>query len=545
MTAPQSRPAPAEQPNHRPGFDLVDALRRHGPALLALLLLLPPVFLLPPVPIDETRYVAVAWHMHLSGDWLVPHLNGLPYSDKPPLLFWLLNAIWSITGISAWGARLLAVLITLANLVLVRHLAMRLSGERRVADAAGWIWLGCTAVAAFANAIMFDMLLSIFSLGMWLAALDMDARRPWRALLLGGIAAGLGILAKGPVVLLVGGMPLLFAPWWSAQARSRPLRHYAALLGIIAIGAGLALSWALPAAHAGGPAYENALLFRQTLGRVADSFAHERPIWWYLPVLPAMALPWVFSLGRPTVQERSGTAPAFDMLRLRRFALAAFGPAFVAFCFISGKQPHYLLPLLPALALWLGALLASGRMGISDRRSGIIIVLLGAGTVVLAEKVAVDEVGAASLMWAGGTMLIGLWLLLRGRLSGSPRAAALAMLATVMAAKLAAVDSGGLRFDTTPSAQLVARAQREHIPLLYIGRHNAAFDFAGRLRQPVAQGKPDDVRAWARAHPNGWIMTYDRSHALPEKPFYRQPFLNRELMIWRAFDVLAANKAAN
>jgi 4-amino-4-deoxy-L-arabinose transferase-like glycosyltransferase len=540
MTAPTNRPAHADTPAIRSGHPALDVLRRYGPALLALLLLLPPAFLLPPIPIDETRYVAVAWHMHLTGNWLVPHLNGLPYSDKPPLLFWLLNAIWTLTGIHAWSARLLAVLVTLANLALVRHLAMRLSGERRVADKAAWVWLGSTAVAAFANAIMFDMLLSSFSLLMWLAALDLDTRRPWRGLLLGGIAAGLGILAKGPVVLLVGGMPLLFAPWWSLQARRHPLRHYTILLGIIAIGAGLALSWALPAAHAGGPAYENALLFRQTLGRVASSFAHRRPLWWYLPVLPAMALPWMVSLGRLTKDPQTDAAPAFDMRRLRRFALAAFVPAFVAFCFISGKQPHYLLPLLPALALWLGASLAHGRIGISDRRSGVVIALLGAGIIVLAHKVAVGSLGAASFMWAGGTILIGIWLGLRGRLSGSPRAAALAMLAAVMAAKLAAVESGGLRFDTTPAAQYVARAQREHIPLLYIGRHNAAFDFAGRLREPVAEGKLKDVQAWAQAHPTGWIMTYDRSNTLPEKPFYRQPFLNRELMIWRAFDVLAA-----
>ena len=38
----------------------------------------------PLMPVDETRYLAVAWEMWLGGDYLVPHLNGETYSHKPP-----------------------------------------------------------------------------------------------------------------------------------------------------------------------------------------------------------------------------------------------------------------------------------------------------------------------------------------------------------------------------------------------------------------------------------------------------------------------------
>ena len=62
----------------------------------------------PLLPIDETRYLAVAWEMRLHGDWIVPQLNGLPYSHKPPLLFWLINLVWSVTGVSGTAARLVA-----------------------------------------------------------------------------------------------------------------------------------------------------------------------------------------------------------------------------------------------------------------------------------------------------------------------------------------------------------------------------------------------------------------------------------------------------
>ncbi|HEY3011669.1 MAG TPA: hypothetical protein VGJ36_02890, partial [Gemmatimonadales bacterium] len=39
----------------------------------------------PLLPVDETRYLSVAWEMWRRGDWLVPYLNGSPYTDKPPL----------------------------------------------------------------------------------------------------------------------------------------------------------------------------------------------------------------------------------------------------------------------------------------------------------------------------------------------------------------------------------------------------------------------------------------------------------------------------
>ena len=77
----------------------------------------------PLTPVDETRYLAVAWEMWVSGDALVPHLNGEPYSHKPPLLFWLINLGWAVAGVSEWWARLVAPLCGLGALFAARALA--------------------------------------------------------------------------------------------------------------------------------------------------------------------------------------------------------------------------------------------------------------------------------------------------------------------------------------------------------------------------------------------------------------------------------------
>ncbi len=41
----------------------------------------------PVLPVDETRYLAVAWEMWFRDDFIVPYLNGEPYHHKPPCFF--------------------------------------------------------------------------------------------------------------------------------------------------------------------------------------------------------------------------------------------------------------------------------------------------------------------------------------------------------------------------------------------------------------------------------------------------------------------------
>ena len=85
----------------------------------------------PPLPVDETRYLAVAWDMWLKGNYLVPHLNGAPYSHKPPLLFWLMAGGWHLFGINEWWPRLVAPLFGFGSLILTFYLGRTLWPESK------------------------------------------------------------------------------------------------------------------------------------------------------------------------------------------------------------------------------------------------------------------------------------------------------------------------------------------------------------------------------------------------------------------------------
>src|SRR5215210_6012898 len=312
----------------------------------------------PILPIDETRYVSVAWEMWVRGDFLVPHLNGLPYSDKPPLLFWLFHLGWWFFGVNAWWPRVVPGLFALANLALTARLARRLWPDRpEVARAAPAILLGFLLWSVFTTLVMFDMLVAFCVL---LALLGLEeawrlgGARAWFQV---GAALGLGILAKGPVVLVPPLAVAFFVAWWG---RGDGIKlWWLRLAGAIGLTAAIALAWALPAAAAGGPDYANSILFSQTGERVVSSYAHNHPWWWYLPLLPVLLYP--YSAWPPrwkAIFQRRILDPGL------RFCLSWLVPSLVVFSLIGGKQPHYLLPLMPACALLAARLLTETEITI-------------------------------------------------------------------------------------------------------------------------------------------------------------------------------------
>jgi len=265
-----SRPA-ATLPAAR---DAVQEWRRHAsPGLLPWVfggwaaLVAGAVLLRPVLPVDETRYLAVAWEMWRSGDWLSLHLNGEPYSHKPPLLFWLIQAGWWFTGPDTVWPRLLTGIFALAALGLTVRLARRVTTlDDAASDAprAGLVAVVTSSTLgwmAFTGAVMFDLLLACCVLLAVDAVVEAArgaargaATAPWSVLV---FALGAGLLAKGPVMLLHVLPVALLAPWWSTSVRARD--WYPRLALVTAAGFAPLLLWALSVAEAGGAAFSREL----------------------------------------------------------------------------------------------------------------------------------------------------------------------------------------------------------------------------------------------------------------------------------------------
>jgi 4-amino-4-deoxy-L-arabinose transferase-like glycosyltransferase len=516
-----------------------------------LLLLLPIALFLPAMPIDETRYLSVAWEMRYGGDYLLLHLNGAPYADKGPVLFWLINLAWSAAGLNVWIVRLGVLLASLTSLILFERLARRLDPDRDLAGRATLLFGGMICVTLFSIAIMFDVLVATCVLLALHGVLDLDERRWSRGIAVLAAGLGLGLLTKGPVVLLDAGLVALLAPWWSTTAREHKMRWYGSVLLGIAGGLAIALVWAIAAYGVQG--FWDAIVVRQTVGRVAKSFAHARPFWWYLMVLPAMLLPWTLTLRAPARAWRD----ALFARKATRFGLAWFVPALIVFCFFSGKQMHYLLPLLPGLALYLAVVLGTDGAHLRNRWYATLLLLAGIGLAALPYLAGhAQEIGPIARMVKAGTLtesslrvFAGIWPLwgllaialggwLMRRRDGNAVELTLSSAAVAMIAMLTLAQGVGPYVDVTAAAVRIKDFQSRGQPIAHLAWHHGLFEFPGRLTQPLEKVNWADLRAWCEAHPDGEIVSFYTKYPITAKPDLEMPYRFGRIRFWRAADIL-------
>ncbi|WKE66501.1 glycosyltransferase family 39 protein [Gallaecimonas kandeliae] len=473
-------------------------------ALLGLVLILARLLAFPLLPVDETRYLSVAWEMAQNGNWLVPHLNGAPYPHKPPLMFWLINLAWQLGISSDYLSRLVMPLVGLLNFFLLSALVKAASPQdEATANRAPLVLLTLLPWALFLPLTMFDMTVTLcLLLAVWSM---LKSRQDRRWLWLAGLGVGLGMLAKGPVMLLYW-LPLTLGyKYWQGEVGNN--KRWLADTGLATLlGIAVVLAWAVPAAIHGGEAYAQAIFWRQSAGRVANAFAHTRPWYWYLMMVPLLMLPWTLT------RFWKGS---FSATPLQRMALWGMLPQLLLFSLVSSKQIHYLLPTLPFLAIWL----ASKWPQFQAKRQWGQALLLLALTVALAmlPDIAAKQFPAAPLpQWVRALALVPLafaWLMLR-----QPKDAVL-MLAFPLSMQLlllAVAPAMHHYYDLSPIAQKVAALQQEGRPLGYLGKYANQFRFLGRGSADLTDlHGADAIRDWAQGHPNGALVVVVR-HLSPQ-----------------------------
>lgn len=317
---------------------------------------------LPAYPLHDTteaRYAEIARLMVVSDDWVTPQVApGVPFWAKPPLSSWVAAASIKLFGSNEFAARLPSLLLSLLTIAVVLRLGRAaLSSEAAIAASA----ILLTSLMGFgaAGAVMTDAALA-FSTTLSLAAFWIAAeqpRSPWRYIFFVGLA--LGLLAKGPVALVLVGLPILAWSLWQKNIAWlwRALPWLTGSLLMLAIAA----PWYALAEHR-TPGFleyyfvgEHWLRFVES-GWQGDLYgdAHARPrgtIWVY-GVLAA--LPWsllaLYAAGRYIKSGglRRALGPWQAYLLLWTLAPLVF------FTFAGNILAAYTLPGLPAFALLLG-----------------------------------------------------------------------------------------------------------------------------------------------------------------------------------------------
>ncbi|GAO22524.1 glycosyl transferase, family 39 [Alicycliphilus sp. B1] len=355
---------------------------------------------------DEGRYAEISRWMLLSGDWLVPRIDGLPFFHKPPLMHWLQASIMAVLGPTPWAARLvpaLAAALMLAGLYLG---ARRMAGEALAARAA----LMMAASLGFllgGQYINHDMLVAAWiATAIWCFALAFvlsDGNRPHAGWARAGyVACALGVMTKGLIGLALPGLVIFVWLFATRQWRKVPRLPWISGLLLFAL---IAVPWFVLAGQR-YPGLWSYLFGEQQFTRYTSAgFNNVHPWWFYLAGLLAMLFPWslfvpfsVFTRADPSPEAtRSQASDAHRALvKLCWIWLVAI---VVFFSIPSSKLIGYVLPVLPPLAL-LAALgwqrVWSARRHADRWFAGLMLIpVLTAGGVTLGyDRVAGDKLAA-------------------------------------------------------------------------------------------------------------------------------------------------------
>ncbi len=471
-------------------------------------------FIKPFLIIDETRYIGVAWEMYLSGDYLVPHLNGAPYDHKPPLLFWLSNLDWHLFGLNSFSLRFIPLLFAIGIVVLNYKIYKLLwPNDTRGVSYIAWVSVSLVVISFYTTLFMFDIMLSFWVLLAIYGGLKALKKREKSGYFVIAFAIAFGILAKSPVVV-AHLLPLyIFAFYWASADKKFYIYGFLAVI----LGIGLALIWAIPAALEGGEAFARGILWEQYAGRAVESFAHKRPFWWYLPWLFVIIYPWLLYKGfwsglRDIVTHKLKDSGS-------RFLLVWIVGALFIFSLISGKQLHYIAPEFAAFALLVTRALALHKTSFYSFKSlGVLFIVLAliflGAPFFIPQKLQEFLDWKAFLISAAFFIAFGV-LFLRKSFANQKTLITLVSLSSLffIASVYYIAHIFLAKQDLTPFSKEIAKIQERGYIVAHIGKYHNQYQYFGRLKKPIVVlwGRKS-IQNFIQKHPNGAIITYKKAN---------------------------------
>jgi 4-amino-4-deoxy-L-arabinose transferase-like glycosyltransferase len=316
---------------------------------------------------DEAFYAEAAREMVEGNDWLTPHFNYEERWQKPILYYWFTAAAFAATEPLELMARFASALSGIGLVLLTWNAAKRMWDTALGSWLAGAIAATCYGYFAMARAALPDLPLAFFiTATIWASLRATDRHEPlqmsWAAL--AGLAAGFGFLTKGPLGLVVPAIVLL-PIWWRERARVvfRAPDVIVALVMFVIAG----LPWYVVMWVVHGNAYLQSFFVADNLERFATTrYNGIRAVWYYVPILIGGLLPWTMFAAVLAWRPARAVLQRQRMLSDVEWRLVIWTLApLLLFTISIGKQPRYILPVLPPIAMMLGAAIANR---IDDRR---------------------------------------------------------------------------------------------------------------------------------------------------------------------------------
>jgi 4-amino-4-deoxy-L-arabinose transferase-like glycosyltransferase len=290
-----------------------------------------------------------------SGDWIRPTCNGEPRLQKTPLSYWLVAGLAQITGsVDEFTTRLPSAIFGVLSVAAILYFVNQWLTFRIAVISAG-VWATSVGYICYAHNARPEMALAFFVLLCFLsfysAVTTQNRRQQIAYMLVFWVSFGLGNLAKGPAPLPLVLIPLFF--YVAIFRQWKKLFNWTSVVGLI-IFLAIVLPWPLAIAHKLN--WDLTLWKREFIDRFfGDYVSGNKPVYYYLLQMLIFILPWVAFL------PMALAAPFYRVWNKKRLVMQFLWLWFVAdliFLTINGgKRQHYILPLMPAMAILIGILM--------------------------------------------------------------------------------------------------------------------------------------------------------------------------------------------
>ncbi|HTE28813.1 MAG TPA: glycosyltransferase family 39 protein [Chryseolinea sp.] len=315
---------------------------------------------------SEARYAQISREMVESGDWIHPSLLAIKHYHKPLLTYWITAASYATFGSNAFATRFFLTIAFGIQVLLIYRIAQNLFTDELVPWFSAIVYASLPIVLISVRGLTTDAYVNTFALLTIYCWIRYCKTQQAYLLFCTALAIGLGFMTKGPVIFV---LPLfgIIGIW---KFLPRPTVKVVPFVLAAMLAAFISLWW-FGSLILEDHRFSDYFIFHHLVDRVthAGVFSRSEPWYYYIPIAPAVAFPWIVVLIRGYIDKTNRPEDTYKSL-ITRISIWWILVPFVLFSSASSKLVLYILPIFTGIALVTGYFLS-----LNTSRNQLLIVI--------------------------------------------------------------------------------------------------------------------------------------------------------------------------
>ena len=320
---------------------------------------------------DEVNFAEAAREMIVTKNYLNVQINFLPFWEKPPLFFWIQSMSMHIFGVNAFAARFPNAVVGVISIMSIYTI-----GKKWLSPNFGFLWalayMGSILPHFYFKSGIIDPLFNLFIFGALYQFFQYLQAYRFRFVLSTAALAGLAVLTKGPVAVLIIALVLFFFLWYKWRSLKFIAWHWLVAMGVIGL---LTSVWfAAEIIQGGGWALFQQFFDYQVRLFTSSEAGHGQPFYYHFIVLFIGCFP-ISLIAFPYILKRNFPDAEAKVKDLYTLQFILFWVVLILFSLTTTKILHYSSLCYFPLS-FIAAYIADRNMAKNQRISTLSLVLL-------------------------------------------------------------------------------------------------------------------------------------------------------------------------